>query len=160
MSENTEAEIGNEQEAEEAIDPIEVIYVGECESLSGRSMLTFEIGKNTEDGAQHIRVSGNSNGGMFSKQWISTSDLQDIIIGNEEITAKSIQPLYGNTSINSAGFCLASLRQIGLVEINPLNTRFHRHISRAIFVKLVQDHMAAESKEQEPKPGGKKGRGL
>jgi hypothetical protein len=35
---------------EEIIDPIEVISTATCESLSGRSDLTFDIGRHTEDG--------------------------------------------------------------------------------------------------------------
>jgi hypothetical protein len=89
---------------EEVADPIEVIYTGECLSLSGRSTLTFEVGQHTEDGTLHHRISSNSGSGMISKQWISASTLQDIFVGATELNSRSFQPAFGQTSVNTADF--------------------------------------------------------
>lgn len=135
---------------EEVVDPIEVIYTGECQSLSGRSTLTFEVGQHTEDGALHHRISSNSGGGMFSKQWVSASTLQDIFLGATELNSKSFQSAYGQTSVNTAGFCLSSLKELGLVEVDPDNARVHRHVVGTVYAKVVQDRIA-EASGQVPK---------
>ena len=62
-------EIENQTEAEVAaeVDPIEAIYEGECPSLSGRSTLSYTIGRHTEDETLHLRISDNSGKGMWCK---------------------------------------------------------------------------------------------
>ena len=40
-------EIENQTEVEIEVDPIETIYEGECPSLSGRSTLSYTIGRHT-----------------------------------------------------------------------------------------------------------------
>jgi hypothetical protein len=155
MSENTESEVGNEQDAEEVIDPIEVIYVGECESLSGRSMLTYTIGRHSEDSTLHLRITDNSGGGMWCKDWASASDIQSIIIGATGLTSKSFHSLHSGRSINTGGFVLACLKELGLIQPNEENTRVHDHVPTTTLQQLV---MARIANTKEPKPGGKKGR--
>jgi hypothetical protein len=157
MSGNTEVEIGNEQEAEEVIDPIEVIYVGECESLSGMSMLTYAIGRHTEDSTLHLRIKDNSGGGMWCKDWASASDIQSITIGATGLTSKSFHPLHSGRSINTGGFILAVLKDIGLIRPNEENTRVHDHVPTTTLQQLVMARLA-NTKDPEPRPGGKKGR--
>lgn len=143
----------------EVIDPIEVIHQGECLSLSGRSTVTFEIGKHTEADTLHLRIAANSSSGMFNKQWISASILQDLFVGATDLNSRSFQAAYGSTSVNTPGFCLASLKHLGLIEVDPQNARVHRHIAGVIFAQAVKDLIAA-SKEQEPKQSRKRGRAL
>ena len=91
MSENNEAvEFAPE---EEVINPIEVIYMGECPSLSGRSTLTFAIGRHGKDGTLHLAITGNTGGGIFCPDWTSALEVHDIVLGATEITARSLAPL-------------------------------------------------------------------
>ena len=94
---------------EEVIDPIEVIHKGECTSLSGRSTLDFAIGRHTEDGTLLLAITGNSGGGMWCKDWCSASDIQDAVLGESGLTAKSFHQLHAGRSINTGGFILAAL---------------------------------------------------
>ena len=61
-------------------DPIEVIYQGECESLSGRSTLTYAVGRHP-DGTLHTRIVGNSASGMYCPDWLPGADIDTIVIG-------------------------------------------------------------------------------
>jgi hypothetical protein len=61
-------------------DPIEAIHQGECPSLSGRSTLTYAIGRHP-DGTLHFRLVSNDGGGMFCDEWIPGSDIDAIVIG-------------------------------------------------------------------------------
>lgn len=153
------SEIQNNEAVEFApegvVDPIEVIFTGECLSLSGRSTLTFEVGQHTEDGTFHHRISSNSGGGMFSKQWVSASILQDIFVGATELNSKSFQTAFGQTSVNTAGFCLSSLKELGLIEVDPCNARVHRHVAGMVFSKAVQARIT-EASGQTHKPPRRK----
>jgi hypothetical protein len=150
--------IENDIEQEAVVDPIEVIYTGESLSLSGRSTLEFEFGKSKVDGSMHLRITANrGGGGMWCKDWASASAIQEIVLGEKELTAKSFHPLHSGRSINTGGFVLAALKELGLIRANELNTRVHEHVPTTTFQQLVMALIAA-SKEQESKPVRKKGR--
>ena len=140
---------------EEVIEPIEVIHKGECPSVSGRSTLTFAIGRHIEDGNLHLAITGNSGGGMWCKDWCSASAIQDAVLGEGELTAKSFHPLHAGRSINTGGFILAALKELGLIRANEENTRLHEHVPGTTFEKVVSAHMAA-TKAVKPEAGGRK----
>jgi hypothetical protein len=127
---------------EAIIDPIEALCTGTCESLSGRSDLTFAIGRHTEDVTLHLAITGNSGGGMWCKDWCSAGEIQDIVLGEGDLTAKSFYPLHAGRSINTGGFILAALRELGLIRANEENTRIHEHVPGTTFEKVVSAYMA------------------
>ena len=127
---------------EEVIDPIEVIHTGECPSLSGRSVLDYAIGRHADDGTLHLAITGNSGGGMWCKDWCSASDIQDIVLGESELTAKSFHSLHEGRSINTGGFIASALRELGLIRPNEENTRLHEHVPGTTFEKVVSAHIA------------------
>lgn len=140
---------------EEIIDPIEVIYTGNCESLSGRSALTFSVGRHTDDGTLHLSITGNTGAGMWCRDWASASDIQDVVLGEGELTAKSFHQIHAGRSINTGGFILAALRELGLIQVNSENTRLHEHIPATTFEKVVSAHMA-QAKAAKAEAGGRK----
>jgi hypothetical protein len=140
---------------DEIIDPIEVILKGECPSVSGRSVLDFEVGRSSADGTLHLRISDNSGKGMWSKEWCGASDIQDIVLGEGGLTAKSFHPIHAGRSINTGGFILAALKELGLIRANEENTRLHEHVPGTTFEKVVSAHMAA-TKAVKPETGGRK----
>ena len=149
----------NEAENDETeVDPIEVIYQGECPSISGRSTLTYAIGRHSEDGKLHLAITGNSGGGMWCKDWASASAIQDVVLGEGDLTAKSFHPLHAGRSINTAGFILAALKELGAIRGKEENTRLHEHIPTTTFEQLVMAHIGV-SQEPAPKPGRRKVKG-
>ena len=134
MSE-TEA-VTNEVETQPEIDPIEVIYQGECESLSGRSTLTYAIGRHP-DGTLHLRITGNTGGGMWCDEWIEAKAIDAVVIGHTELTSRSFQVLKPRRSTNTAGFCLAAVKSLGLIRNNAENSRLHEHVPTETFEKVV-----------------------
>jgi len=127
---------------EEIIDPIEVIHTGTSVSLSRRSDLAWAIGRHTEDGTLHLAITGNSGGGMWCKDWCSASDIQDIVLGEGNLVARSFCPLHAGRSINSGGFIASALRELGLIRANEENTRVHEHVPGTTFEKVVSAYMA------------------
>jgi hypothetical protein len=139
----------------EQIDRIEAIYQGECQSLSGRSVLAFAIGRHQEDGTLHLAITGNSGGGMWCRGWAPAIAIQDIVLGESGITAKTLRKLQEGRSINGSGFILAALRELGLVRANEENTRVHEHVPGTTFEKVVSAYMA-QAKAVKPEAAGRK----
>ena len=146
-------EIENQTEAE--VDPIETIYEGECPSLSGRSTLSYTIGRHTEDETLHLRISDNSGKGMWCKDWCSASAIQDVVLGEGELTAKNFNVLQPGRSINNSGFAMAILKDLGLIRANEENTRLHEHVPTTTFEQVAMARMGVSS-EPTPKPGRRK----
>jgi len=113
---------------EEIIDPIEVICTGTCESLSGRSDLTFAIGRHTENGALHLAITGNTGKGIYCKDWCSASAINDVVLREGDLTAKSFHQLHAGRSINTGGFILAALKELGLIRANAENSRIQETV--------------------------------
>ena len=147
----TESNEAVEFAPEEIIDPIEIIHTGQCESLSGRSDLTFVIGRQTEDGTLHLAITGNSGGGMWCRDWCGASAVQDVVFGESGLTAKSFHPLHAGRSINTGGFILAALRELGLIRANEENTRVHEHVPGTTFEKVISAYMAQTKSERAAK---------
>jgi hypothetical protein len=144
-----------QQDTEEAIDPIEVIYTGQCLSLSRLSTLGFAVGQHPEDGSYHLRISSNSGGGKWSADWSSEADISDIVQGATELTSKSFRVLHEGRSTNGPGFLAAALQELGLIRASTVNKHHFEHVPQATIASLVQGHLGEPN---EPKPGRKKGK--
>ncbi len=141
------------------VDPIVQIYEGQCPSISGRSMLTYAIGRHAQDGTLHLRIVRNSGGGgMFCKDWAEASEIEAIVKGDTELTAKSFHLLHPGKSINTGGFVMAALKELGLIRANEENTRLHEHVPTTTFERQALASIGSESAEPAPKPGRRKGK--
>lgn len=155
MSEIEANEVQTDAQAD-VIDPIKVIYEGECPSISGRSTLCFVVGRHTEDGTLHLRITANRGGaGMYCKDWASARAIQDVVLGEGELTAKSFHVLHEGRSINTGGFVLAALKDLGLIRNNEENTRLHEHAPTTTFEQVAMARIA-EASGQVVKPPRRK----
>jgi hypothetical protein len=136
MSEIETTEVPTDAQAD-VIDPIKVIYEGECLSISGRSTLAFAVGRHVDDKTLHLAITGNSGKGMWCKDWAPASAIQEVALGAFRLTAASFHGLHEGRSINTGGFILAAIKEIGLVRANAENTRIHEHVPGATFEKVV-----------------------
>ncbi len=152
MTENTSAA---DTEVAVEIDPIDAIHRGDCPSLSGRSTLGFAIGRHKDQGTLHLAIIDNSGGGMWCKDWASASDIQDIVLGEQGLTAKSFHRLHEGRSINTGGFILSALKELGLVQVNGENSRLHEHAPGTTFEKVATAYMAPSS-DTKPDATGRK----
>ncbi|MBK9682647.1 MAG: hypothetical protein IPO59_04945 [Betaproteobacteria bacterium] len=139
------------------VDPIQVIHEGQCESLSGRSTLTFSVGRHPDTGALHLRIVGNTGGGMWCDEWIPGSEIDAVVIGDPELTSRSFQVLKPGRSTNTAGFVMAAVKSMGLIRNNAENTRLHELVPTETFEKVVTALMGGESATTKT-AGGKAGR--
>lgn len=120
-----------------SIEPIVELYVGNCKSVSGRSALTYVVGKDEVQNTLHLRIAGNTGKGMWCKGWASAQAVEAILSGGVDLTAKSFQKLHPGKSINTGGFVLAALLDLGLVRPGELNTRVHEQVPTASFDQVV-----------------------
>jgi hypothetical protein len=115
-------------ETTEIADPIEQIFIGECSSVSERSTLTYAFGRSVEDHSLHLRIVKNSGGGMACTAWASASDIDTVVRGETELTSKAFLVLHPSKSVNTGGFLLGVVRDLGLICVNPNNSRYHSHV--------------------------------
>lgn len=132
------------EEERPQVDPIEAIYTGGCLSVSGRSTLTYVVGRHSTENTLHLRIADNSGKGMWCAEWTTAEAIEKIVKGAHELTAKSFHALHPGKSINTGGFVLATLRDLGLIRPNELNTRHHEHVPMTTFEKAVMARMKAE----------------
>ena len=90
-----------------------IIKEATCKSSSGQSTLTYHIGK--DQSGIHFRIYGNTGSGFFSKEWISLSDIKEVIT-KEPFTSTVLHPLFHGKSINTPAFLIAVLLNEGLVK--------------------------------------------
>lgn len=132
-----EQDITNPATPDEPAIVIETVFTGECPSLSGRSNLTFAIGRKPEDSGLHMRIVSNDGGGMFYDGWVEAERIDTIVRGSTQLTSEAFQALHPGRSVNTAGFVLASLKQLGLIRINAQNTRLHEHVPATTFEQVA-----------------------
>lgn len=95
--------------------PIRVLKIGKCDSFSGKSKLTYQIGSKT--GADvYIRITGNTGSGFYSDEWIPLADIENIGIKGKAITSWLLFPLFSCKSINTPAFLLAALYHEEVVQ--------------------------------------------
>lgn len=136
--------VTNEAETEPEPEPIEVIYQGECESLSGRSTLTYAIGRHP-DGTLHLRITDNTGGGMYCDEWIPGTEIDAVVVGQTELTSRSFQVLKPGRSTNTAGFVMAAMKSLGLIKTNDENTRLQTHVITETLEKVVMARLGQAS---------------
>lgn len=142
----------NEVETQPEPDPSEVIYQGDCPSLSERSTITYAVGRHP-DGTLHLRLIGNSGGGMYCDEWIPGSDIDAVVVGHTELTSRSFQVLKPGRSTNTAGFVMAAIKSLGLIRNNAENTRLHEHVptetlEKVVMARTVQASQKARRKKE------------
>jgi len=142
-------------EPETEVPPIEVMYQGSCLSVSGRSTLEFAVGRHSKDATLHLAIASNSGKGMWCKDWASAVAIQEVVMGDGPLSAKSFLVLHPGKSINTGGFVLAALKELGLIRANAENTRHHEHVPATTFEKVVMACMG-EGKEPVAKPSRRK----
>lgn len=95
-------------------DPLEgivkVVHSSTCPSLSGKSQISYQIGRHPE-GTVHLRVIGNTGGGFFSPEWVALAEVQQFIADapkDKPVSSWSLHPLFRGKSVNTPAFLMAA----------------------------------------------------
>ncbi len=107
---------------EETIDPdinYKTLLVGQAKSLSPKSnsRIGFELALNTEDKVRYLRLTSNTNGGLFSKAWVSLDALFELLEQQEEdksFKSSLFKAVIKGGSANNVSFLAAVCRDEAL----------------------------------------------
>ena len=130
-----------------------VAKTGTCPSLSGKSKLTYEFGLD-EQAAWRVRIAKSSGNGYYSKDWFAMEHVQRVLEknGSKPITCHTLSPIFKGKSVNTAGFLLAALKHVGLVQNSADNPRVYELLNgKAFFAELEAASKGAKAaKEVKP----------
>jgi hypothetical protein len=136
----TEAE-HNTQTEDEAPEMV-VDMEAECQSLTERSLLTFQAGHDPRNNEPLLRISRNSGGGMFCKDWAPISLFDTILAKADPVTARTFNDVHPGKSINTGGFILAVLKDLGVVQSKDDNTRHHERVPGVTVLQALATRIA------------------
>lgn len=122
---------------------IRILKQAQTENLSGRGILNYEIGSKGD--SLYIRLSGNSEKGLFCKNWVPMEAIHQLLTANETITSKVLQTLYDGRSVNSPGFMMAVLKHLGLILNTDEKSRTHRRADPTAFNNAMKELIANET---------------
>ena len=123
-----------------------------CLSLSGRSTLTYQIGCSA-DRTIHLCITGNTGAGIYSKDWIGLSQIDDT-----PITAKKLREIFKGKSVNTVSFLIAALIAEGLLKVSEGSLRSYERVPE--YQNILNSYIDADSlpkktvkkKPEEPSP--------
>lgn len=134
---------------------IDCIYSGTCLSVSGRSTLTYTVGRGQGDNALYLRIADSTGNGVWCKDWAPAQAIEEIVVGAQGLTAKSFHCLHPGKSINTGGFVLAALRDLGLIQPGEVNTRLHEHVPGATLEGIMRNPPKAKDDGSATRSTGK-----
>jgi hypothetical protein len=96
---------------------IELVTTRKTKTLSGKSTLTYHVGRD-EDANLYVRLWVNSSNGYFSNEWLAMTKIVEILKrqGTESFTGYVFKDLFNGKSVNSHGFIAACLVAEGVVD--------------------------------------------
>jgi hypothetical protein len=98
---------------------IHVVESGSCPTLTGKSTLGYDVGRDPSD-ALHLRIRSNSGNGRFSKDFLPLQALMDALgKAKPPITSGTFRAVCRAKSANQAPFLLAVFAHKGLVQRLP-----------------------------------------
>jgi hypothetical protein len=129
----------SEDEAPEVV----IDYRAECDSLTARSVLTFEAGHDPKTNEPMLRISRNTGRGMYCKDWAPITLIDSILAKADPVTARTFNDVHPGKSINTGGFILAILKDLGVVQAKDDNTRHHERVAGKTVLEALAARIAA-----------------
>jgi hypothetical protein len=133
----------------------EIALEGECPSLTGRSQLTFQAARLKGTDSLHLRLAANSGKGMFCKDWAPINRIDAILARANSVTARTFNEVHPGKSINTGGFLLAVLKELGVVQAKEGNTRHHERVASTTVLDVVLARINHASRAESNKVGRK-----
>lgn len=121
---------------------VRILKEATCPSLTGRSNLTYHVGCIGD--AIQLRVFMNTGSGYFSQEWIPFASINDSLGSLISLTSSTLKPIFTGKSVNTAGFVMAVLKDLGLIQAVPGNQRSYQATGDEGFIKEARDLMASD----------------
>ena len=148
-----------------------VLKEDNCPSLSERSILTYHLGcQEINDVGQegiYIRIFKNSGKGCFSNEWVSFGSLETVLKPSASLSCHSLKDVLHGKSVNTGGFLLAVLKDLGLIEQSATQKRRYEVLdigpfkadTEALIKSDVRLAIEESPKARKPKPDKAKPKG-
>ncbi|MGR6780504.1 hypothetical protein [Moritella viscosa] len=98
-----------------------IVLSGKGKKLTPKSTshIFFDVAEHDEEGELYLRISGNENGGLHSKEWINLTTIIGILDeqAGKSFKSTALKPVFKGASANNSGFLAGVLRSpdIGLI---------------------------------------------
>ncbi len=122
--------------------PIRIIKKGTCPTVAGKSDLGYDLGVDP-NGSVLLRVTDNSGGGYWSREWVSVTDVLRSLNTGGPITAILLWPLFRGQSVNTPAFVLAVITAEKLLQPIPNKKRVHQLLSTTDFTTRMDKLIAS-----------------
>lgn len=146
------------KEAKQPEPTIIVFHTGSTKSLSQKSNLSFDLGKD-QAGSIQIRVTGNDGGGYWNNTWYSVADLVAALKKQSPSTPLSsihLNSVIRQGSSNTSPFVFSCLASMGLLEKLPKKARSYKLIDPDGFLQKIETLAKAPSKTTSKKRSARK----
>ncbi|WP_206211875.1 hypothetical protein [Wenzhouxiangella sp. XN24] len=137
-------------------DPLEgivkVAHSATCQSLSGKSNITYQIGVHPE-GAMYLRIYGNTGGGFFSPEWVALAEVQQFIAAapkDKPLSSWSLHQLFRGKSVNTPAFLMAALVHEKWLRILKGKKRGLEVLDEAPFMAKLETLTAGKTSATKP----------
>jgi hypothetical protein len=128
---------------------IDIVATQKTKTVSGKSDLTYHLGKD-DDANAHVRIWVNSSNGFFSNEWVSLADIIDLLEkrAGDSFTSFVFEELFSGKSVNTPGFLVAALLRQGVLSLEVGKKRKYVYVSA--------DKLLTKINEAEPRKTVKK----
>lgn len=151
MPETVEDQPSDEAPVQEII----VDYEGQCDSLTGRSVLTYQAGRHPESNTPMFRLLRNSGGGMFCRDWAPIAEIDAVLAKADPVTARSLNEVHPGRSTNTGGFLAAVAKDLGVIQAKEDNTRHHELVPGKTMLKALAERIAEAADANKSRRKGK-----
>lgn len=127
---------------------ITTLRTDQCPSLSGQSTLTYELGTDPED-RLHLRVTHNTGKGHHNPSWVAWEAVKPLLMKAPTLAASALAPLFAGTSVNTAGFVLAVLKHLGVVQAMLEQRHAYQYVETIDWKAILQQPVTATRANKE-----------
>jgi hypothetical protein len=109
---------------------IEIVATQKTKTISGKTTLTYHLGKD-EESNPWVRAWSSSGSGFFSNEYLLISRIIEILEQQKgaSFTSFVFQPLFKGKSVNTPGFLVAILLAEKIIALEPGKQRKYVYVS-------------------------------
>jgi hypothetical protein len=109
---------------------VEIVATQKTKTVSGKSDLTYHLGKDDDSNA-YLRIWVNSSNGYFSNEYLSLAAIIALLEkqSGASFTSFAFQELFKGKSVNTPGFLVAALLNEGVLTLEQDKKRKYQYVS-------------------------------
>jgi hypothetical protein len=128
---------------------LQILQTSKCKTVSEKSELGYNLAIN-EIGILMIRISTNSGGGYWSREWIAFDDILNKVNDIPEdrpVTSIHLVTVFTGKSANTPGFLLAVLLKEGILELSGKKRQYKVSYEGVTKFQTKMDKLLSDKKK-------------